>query len=284
MSDQVLMFYPWKKFAVEQLMQGRIPLWNPYINGGHPFLANGQSALFDPFNVLTYWLPLDRSLVAIAFLRLLCAGTFTLLLALELGMSRAAAYLAMVVFTFGGPQIVWLLYTKASVLVWLPALIFFSERLIHSGRGLYMSLLGFASAAQVAGGHPESSIYLILVWLAYAGYRLYQAAQTRRALLLDRAIKLALAGLLGLLVSASHWLPLAEALWNSTALGEGTALDWRAVFLDWRAWPTGLTTILPDYFGNPRDNTYWYPYSNYNDQTFFAGVIPLCFALLALRM
>ncbi|HEX9596960.1 MAG TPA: hypothetical protein VF982_08795, partial [Anaerolineales bacterium] len=247
-----------------------------------PFLANGQTGVFDPFNLVTYWAPLAQSLAVVAFLRLLCAGAFTLLLALELGMSRAAAYLAMAVFTFGGPQIVWLLYTKASVLVWLPALLFFSERLIRTGRGVYMTLLGLVIAAQATGGHPETSIYVMLVWLAYVGYRLYRIARTQRGVLLDPGIKLALAGFLGTLTCAVQWLPLGEALWNSELLGNRTPLDWREVFFHWQAWPTALTAILPDYFGNPRDDTYWYPYSNYNDQTFFAGVVPLCFALLAL--
>jgi hypothetical protein len=287
LSDQALQFYPWRNFAVEQLAQGRLPLWNPYVNGGHPFLANGQSALFDPFNVVTYWIPLDQSMVVVAFLRLLCAGTFTLLLALELGMSRAAAYLAMVVFTFGGPQIVWLLYPKASVLVWLPSLLFFSERLIRTGRGAYVALLGLVIAAQMSGGHPVTSLYVMLVWLAYVGYRLSQLAQTGRSwfdVLLNPGIKLALAGLLGLSASAVQWLPLAEAVWHSESLSSQAPLNWRTIFFPWQAWPSALTLILPDYFGNPRDNSYWYPFSNYNEQTFFAGIVPLCFALLALLM
>ncbi|HEX9595595.1 MAG TPA: hypothetical protein VF982_01855, partial [Anaerolineales bacterium] len=37
LSDQVLMFYPWKKFALEQLARDQLPLWNPYVNGGLPF-------------------------------------------------------------------------------------------------------------------------------------------------------------------------------------------------------------------------------------------------------
>jgi hypothetical protein len=133
LSDQVFEFYPWKKFIREELAQNRLPLWNPYVNSGHPLLANAQSALFDPFNLLALLWPLNKSFVVVAFLRLLCAGTFTLLLALELRMSRWSAYLAMVIFTFAGPQVVWLLYPKASVLVWLPALLFLSARLIRTG-------------------------------------------------------------------------------------------------------------------------------------------------------
>ena len=147
LSDQVFEFYPWQKFIREELAQGRIPLWNPYVNSGHPLLANAQSALFDPFNVIALLWPLAQSFVVVAFLRLLCAGSFTLLLALELGLSRYAAFLAMIVFTFAAPQIVWLIYPKASVLVWVPAILFLSLRLIRTGKWRDVGWLALAMAA-----------------------------------------------------------------------------------------------------------------------------------------
>src|SRR5438046_194906 len=33
--------------------QGEVPLWNPYNNGGHPFLADTQSAVFYPPRLVT---------------------------------------------------------------------------------------------------------------------------------------------------------------------------------------------------------------------------------------
>lgn len=78
--------------CVAELAQGRLPLWNPYVNSGHPFVGNAQSAIFDPFNMIALLSPLAQSFVVVAFLRLLCAGAFTLRLALALGLSRLAAF------------------------------------------------------------------------------------------------------------------------------------------------------------------------------------------------
>lgn len=39
LSDQVFEFYGWQKFIRAELTQGRLPLWNPYVNSGHPFVG-----------------------------------------------------------------------------------------------------------------------------------------------------------------------------------------------------------------------------------------------------
>lgn len=283
LSDQVFEFYPWQKFIRAEFAAGRLPLWNPYVNSGHPFVGNAQSAIFDPFNLIALLWPLTKSFVVIAFLRLLCAGTFTLLLALELGLSRFAAYLAMVVFTFGGPQIVWLLYPKASVLVWLPALLFLSARLIRTGQWRYVALLGLVMAAQLVGGHPETALYSALLWLIFSGYWLWLEVRTKgQSILRPRIGQLMAAGLLGLGAGAIQWLPTAEALLQSEILAARSLplLTWQAIFLQWRDWLAVLTLLMPDFFGNPRHQNYWNPFSNYTEQTIYVGVLPLALALL----
>ena len=43
-------FFPWMEYAIQQILQGNLPLWNPYNGWGAPLLANYQSALFYPPN------------------------------------------------------------------------------------------------------------------------------------------------------------------------------------------------------------------------------------------
>src|SRR5579864_3514479 len=47
-------FYPYRVYARDAIQGGRLPLWNPDIFGGVPFLANIQAALFYPLSVLFY--------------------------------------------------------------------------------------------------------------------------------------------------------------------------------------------------------------------------------------
>lgn len=61
LSDLILENYVWKKFIRESLVAGQLPLWNPYILSGQPFLANGQHSALYPFSLLFYILPLFSS-------------------------------------------------------------------------------------------------------------------------------------------------------------------------------------------------------------------------------
>ncbi|MBI4371772.1 MAG: hypothetical protein HY552_05695, partial [Elusimicrobia bacterium] len=50
-------YYPSRVFVRQSVREGRIPLWSPYIYGGHPvFAGNASRATLDPFN-LFYFLP-----------------------------------------------------------------------------------------------------------------------------------------------------------------------------------------------------------------------------------
>ena len=57
MYDSIGQFYPWRSYAGASISHGSIPLWNPYQFCGAPFLANSQSAVLYPGNLLFYILP-----------------------------------------------------------------------------------------------------------------------------------------------------------------------------------------------------------------------------------
>ena len=59
LSDLVLQNVVWKEHIRRTLADGQIPLWNPQIFTGMPFLAGGQASTFYPLNILFYLLPLE---------------------------------------------------------------------------------------------------------------------------------------------------------------------------------------------------------------------------------
>jgi len=71
----LLQFYPWRRFALDAIRSGHLPLWNPYLGNGAPLIANHQSAVFYPPNWISLLLPLDYSLGWLAALHLIWAGT-----------------------------------------------------------------------------------------------------------------------------------------------------------------------------------------------------------------
>lgn len=55
-GDLVSFLFPTYRFAAARLWAGDLPLWNPHLYGGAPFLADMQSGLFYPPNLLLFLL------------------------------------------------------------------------------------------------------------------------------------------------------------------------------------------------------------------------------------
>ena len=51
-SDPFYIFYPARRYLTESLRRGTLPLWNPYIFGGHPVLGDTNTPNYYPFNLL----------------------------------------------------------------------------------------------------------------------------------------------------------------------------------------------------------------------------------------
>ena len=301
LSDQVYAFFPWRVFTVRSLAQGRMPLWNPYINGGQPFVGNAQSAIFSPFNLLGYLVPFCSSYIITAILRLSVAGVFTFLFAREIGFSKPGAMLAMAAFTFSGPMIVWTGYPLSPVIAWLPAMLLTIERALTRRSGLYVIASGLTIGAQFLGGHPETSFHVMLAWAAYALYRAVslegpvlsdvlslskgKAEGWQLSRLLPQLVRVATAAAIGVLLAAVQLFPFVEALFHSATLSaryakaSGNAVA--HLLFEWHDWPTAITALLPQYFGTDLDGSYWFPYSNYVEQNTYVGVLPLALAVMA---
>ncbi len=103
-------FLPFSLFQQDALLGGRLPVWDPYTNAGHPFLADAQSAVFYPIsNALLLLTGFERSATGRLFwlqveaaLHLFLACAFTYLLVRRLTGQRMAAFAAGLVFGFSG--------------------------------------------------------------------------------------------------------------------------------------------------------------------------------------
>jgi hypothetical protein len=288
-TDQVTEYYPWKTFVREAIRGGQVPLWNPYSYCGHPLLANYQSAVFYPINLVHYILPLEQSFVVAAILRLLTAAIFTFLLGRELGLTPYGAMLSAVVFALSGPMVVWLGFPHSLVIIWLPALLWFSERALTRRQVRYIILTGIVLGIQFLGGHPETSVHIGLVWVLYVLWRgIPQARCTgfaRGAGFLLQFLLLAL--ILGVALAAVEVLPFLDALRDSFVLAARSArmLSFRLWNPeDWWMWVTLVLLVFPDFLGSPvlGHRKFWYPYSDYNELALYVGVIPLLLALVGL--
>lgn len=181
-GDFTELYFSFSSYQAERLMDGDIPLWNPYNHAGSPFAADPQASVFYPPRWISialsggngwsladlqrevaahYWL---ASVLMYAFLRTTTGRT-------------SAALIGSVIFAYGGfltgypmQQI-----TILQSVVWLPLIllgIFLSLSYPKWGiRGLLLGGIGLGLS--ILGGHPQTNLhvgYLSLAYLLFLGY------------------------------------------------------------------------------------------------------------------
>ncbi len=222
LNDVTLQFVPWQTEARQQLLAGRVPLFNPYSGAGQPLLGNGQSAPFSAVSLAA--LPFDprRAQSLRAFLKVLLALAGTFLAARQLGCRPCFALPAAVAYAYGGSLAVWQLFPHAEVMALWPFAFLASEWLFAAPEERRArALLVLALAGMLLAGHPETAV---AAGLALAGRWIYVLLRHRRDPLRRRAVAVVAAGAaLAVLLTAFFTLPLAQTILGSEKLARAEA-------------------------------------------------------------
>ncbi len=268
LSDLVLENLVWKTFLRQTLAQGELPLWNPNIFTGVPFLAVGQHSALYPLSLVFYLLPLPLAYGVFTWLQLALAGWAMYLFGRALRLGRAASLFAGLAFAFSGFMVVSVVFTMIiAAAAWLPVVLACIETIFRKqeekGDAAYSPIpyvVGGALAlgVQALAGHPEITVITLLTAGFYTLARLLMS--WRRLGSLGRPLRLAgwlLAMVaLGLALGGVQLVPLFELV--NTSFRQGSASFSEVV--GW-AWPTRqiVTFLLPDFFGNPSQHGWWDP-------------------------
>ncbi len=266
LGDLVLENYVWQRFIVRAVRNGQLPLWDPFIFAGHPFLANGQHSALYPLSVVFHVIPLPRAFGVFITLQLGLAGVWMYLLSRTLRANRLGAFLAGIVFQFSGFLSVSVVHPMIiAAASWLPLQLALIEQTVRRAPFLKReramlpwALLGTVSIGlQILAGHAEITYFSFLVMGAFALWRLLhtlwtESRQQWRYDVLSPAIGLLLMVVLGLGLGAVQILPLYEVV--QASFREGTVTLQQV--LDW-AYPARrvITFLVPNFFGNPAHHT-----------------------------
>jgi hypothetical protein len=251
-NDTVKLFLPWMQVAREELLHGRLPLWNPYSFSGYPLLGNGESAPFSPLFLATLLVALPKQIVAMAGLKIFVALLFGYLFLKREEVSDAAACFGAAAFAFSVYQTTVLYYSAASVSALLPAALFAMDT--ASRRGIV--LMAAVIATMLTSGHPESVFHIAVgaTLLAAVDFALSPAKRDW----LMRFRYPVIGAIAGAVLSAPAWLPTLQMIPLSTRYAAVRAAPPPA--------PLPLTAlwalVTPNGFGHPlRHNWNWI--SNY---------------------
>ena len=291
-NDTVKLFLPWMQVAREELANFRAPLWNRYSFAGYPLLANGESAPFSPLFLATLFVPLPKQLVAMAALKIFAALLFTWLFLKREQASDAAATLGAVVFGFSAVMTVFLYYSTASVVAFLPAAAFALLHAIDRQTKASIVFVALIVATLLANGHPESVLHiamgcggiLVIEWICGLGVarsrgdgQLESPRDPATARPRNHLRALIIGVVAGLALGAPSWVPVLEQVRISerfAALRIAPRLPAMPLAAAWGV-------ISPNGFGNPlRHNWSWTP--NYSGvASSYAGLLPLVLFLAA---
>jgi len=175
--DLFTYFYPMMAYAKEISSPNGIPLWNPYLFLGVPFMANIQTALFYPFNIALRFLEPPIAVNVSILLHTFLAGLFMFLFALyAVRANVVGAFASALVFMFSG-----FLSAQAGHInqfiasAWLP-LILLCYGLAYQRRSLAWTVAGaIVVAIQLFAGHTQE-VYLTMATLVIYAFFLLAAA------------------------------------------------------------------------------------------------------------
>lgn len=277
-ADVVRHMFPWKYFAIDSLKRGEIPFWDPYNFSGNSLMANFQSAVFYPLNIIFFAMPFLSAWTIYIFLAVVLAAFFTFLFLREIKLSKLASLFGSLVFAFSSYMVVWLEYGNIGhTFLWLPLGLFFVEKIIKTGNLKYNLYLALALLMSVLAGYIQGYFYVAGVIFIY-----FTAKNIlNKSLTLNKFLIFSGTLFLPILLSLFQTLPTKELFEESTR-SNYTLSQIQYLLNPW--WYT-ITTIAPNFFGNPSSNNHWF-YGTYIERVSYIGVIPFLlfvYALLNLR-
>ncbi len=266
LADLVLENWQWKRFMIDSVRAGELPLWNPYLFAGVPFLAAGQHSALYPPSLLYYVLPLEKAYGWYTVLNLAIAGWCMFALLRGYALRHGSALFGAVAFQLSGffvGQVVFQMMIGAAA--WLPLVLLACDGIIERRAPLraagWMLLGALALAMVVLAGHIEILVYTLLVAGLYAAHRLFWRWFQRSRALPDLAqliapalALLAMVGL-GLALAAIQLIPLYELVsvnFRSARTEFAQVLSYGfPKSLGWMRW------LLPNFFGSEAQRSYF---------------------------
>ena len=239
-----------REFAFGEMAKGNFPLWNPHIFSGMPAFGNILFALCYPLNLIYLLLPLASATNAIIIMHLALAAAFMGLWMRHQGMDLRISLVTGILYMGCGaffPRLYAGSMTAICLLPWAP-LLFWSVDEIIKGKETGPVLAGGAALGMmILAGYPQFVFHIGVAVFLYSAFRLFNAGQEIRKILLLLLIPALGLGLSAFQLSAT-WQIREESL-----RGGGLSFEYASMF----SFPPEnlLTLIAPFPFGG--SDAYW---------------------------
>lgn len=214
-GDTALYHIYLRPFGVHELREGNLPLWNPHIFSGTPYLGGFQSALLYPPNVIYFLLPIQKAVNWDFAIHLFLLGVFSYVWLRRWHLHWLGAWYASLVIMLCGATFLRVLAGQINViatLAWLPLLLMSVDGIVTGASWKRFPsgwcILGIiATTLLVLAGYPQALFMSAFCTAIYTLARLPAAANLAAA-----AAQLAIVALLPVFLSAIQ-------LWTAVEVG-----------------------------------------------------------------
>jgi len=174
-------FLPKRKLVAEYISRLDLPLWDPYLQGGKPLLANPNNMVLYPSNLLYLWIPAHRALTIEIILHLLMGTLGAYAFCRLLSFRQTSSFIAAVIYGFCG-------YTLSNVALlnwlvasaYLPVLFCFWHLYLTQNKKKWWLLSIAAASLQLLAGAPELTLITLMTLIGWSIWYPYQQSIRRR--------------------------------------------------------------------------------------------------------
>lgn len=260
-----------------------LPLWNPYIFSGSPFLGNPTSAMFYPINLLFLFFPVDSVFGFVFMIDTILIGIFTYLFARSIKLDNFSSFISAITMMFSGPMISLIFpghLINFDTFIWFPLILLIYEKAIEKQKIIYAVLAGFPIGLTLLAGASQIAAFSLLSAFIYFILRVISnLPKINKLLYLKRMFVIFfLSILIGFLLAAVQILPTSEFS-KLSARSNGLSYGFAS---DFSLHPKQLISfVLPYFFGNPANGTYWGK-GNFWGLNGYIGILPLLLVIIAI--
>jgi len=175
-GDLYTQFFPWKNFLRVSVQNRVLPLWNPFVFSGVPFLADVQKGAFYPFGIVFYLFDFPLALKIYVLFHFLIMAVSAYLLLRSFNFSVLPSVAGAFAFVFNSFIVAKVNFISAlGCLAFSPAAMLVCKNLFETKKLVYWPILVCLVSLCFLSGHPPVFIYTMLLlacfWLYYSASR-----------------------------------------------------------------------------------------------------------------
>lgn len=273
-QSDIGIYSAWKDFLVGSFKTfGSIPLWNPYVFGGTPFIGNSQVGFFYPITLLYFIFPVKFVFGYIFVLDLILSAAFTYAYARLIKLTKLSSLIASCIFIFNGCILSQVFLGHIIILdsfVWFPILLYIYEKIVQDKKLYYSFFLGIVFGIMLLAGNAQIPLYAFIASTFYYYVRfLWENKKNIKSKIKYLFIPF-ISFAIGLSLSAIQLLPTLEF---SKLSIRSTGISYQFAS-DFSLHPKQLLIFLfPSLFGSDINNSYW-GIGSFWGTIIYTGIIP----------